>query len=66
MPASLNKAKRSVALVLHTPKGREITQALITAPSPDAGIPLLTNLPAGGWMDSATLSARRLDLSPCA
>ena len=59
--ASLNKAKRSVALALHTPEGREIAQALITAPGPDAGI-LLTNLPAGGWMDSATLSARRPDL----
>lgn len=59
--ASLNKAKRSVALALHTPEGQEIAQALITAPGPDAGI-LLTNLPAGGWMDSATLSARRPDL----
>lgn len=59
--ASLNKAKRSVALALHTPEGQEIAQALITAPGPDAGI-LLTNLPAGGWMDSATLSVRRPDL----
>ena len=43
------------------PKGREIAQALITAPGPGAGI-LLTNLPANGWMDYATLAARRPDL----
>jgi 2-methylfumaryl-CoA isomerase len=59
--ASLNKAKRSVALALDTPAGREIAQAIITAPGKDAGI-LLTNLPASGWMDYATLSAKRHDL----
>jgi len=59
--ASLNKGKRSVALALDRPEGREIAQALITAPGPDAGI-LLTNLPGGGWMDHATLAARRADL----
>jgi 2-methylfumaryl-CoA isomerase len=59
--ASLNKAKRSVALALDTPAGREIAQAIITAPGKDAGI-LLTNLPASGWMDYATLSAKRADL----
>lgn len=58
---SLNKGKRSVALALDQPKGREIAQALITAPGPGAGI-LLTNLPANGWMDHATLAARRPDL----
>lgn len=59
--ASLNKAKRSIALALDTPAGREIAQAIITAPGKDAGI-LLTNLPASGWMDYATLSAKRADL----
>jgi 2-methylfumaryl-CoA isomerase len=59
--ASLNKAKRSVALALDTPAGREIAQAIIAAPGKDAGI-LLTNLPASGWMDYATLSAKRADL----
>ena len=59
--ASLNKGKRSVALALDTPEGREIATALITAPGPDNGI-LLSNLPGSGWMDFATLSARRADL----
>ena len=59
--ASLNKAKRSVALALDTPAGRDIAQALITAPSKDAGI-LLTNLPASGWMAYDALSAKRSDL----
>jgi 2-methylfumaryl-CoA isomerase len=57
----LNKAKRSVALALNTPAGREIAQALITAPGKDAGI-LLTNLPASGWMTYEMLAARRADL----
>ncbi len=59
--ASLNKGKRSVALALNTPEGREIAAALITAPGPANGI-LLTNLPASGWMDQASLTARRADL----
>ncbi|MFZ2159953.1 MAG: CoA transferase [Bradyrhizobium sp.] len=59
--ASLNKAKRSVALALDTAAGREIAQAIITAPGKDAGI-LLTNLPGSGWMDYPTLSKKRNDL----
>ncbi|MCP3441152.1 CoA transferase [Bradyrhizobium sp. CCGUVB14] len=59
--ACLNRSKRSVALALDTPAGREIAQALITAPGKDAGI-LLTNLPTSGWMDYMTLSAKRADL----
>ena len=59
--SSLNKAKRSVQLALNRPEGREIAQALISAPGEDAGI-LLTNLPASGWMDYKTLRARRQDL----
>lgn len=57
----LNKAKRSVSLALNQPEGREIAQALITAPGPDSGI-LLTNLPASGWMDQESLTTRRADL----
>ncbi|WP_270936749.1 CoA transferase [Falsiroseomonas oryzae] len=54
----LNKGKRSVALALDRPEGREIAAALIA----EAGI-LLTNLPAAeGWMSYATLSAKRPDL----
>jgi 2-methylfumaryl-CoA isomerase len=57
----LNKSKRSVALDLGKPEGREIAMALITAPGEDAGI-LLTNFPARGWLDHDTLKARREDL----
>jgi len=57
----LNKAKRSVALALDRPEGREIARALICAPGEDAGF-LLTNLPASGWMSHAALSAHRTDL----
>jgi len=59
--AGLNKAKRSVALDLGTPEGREIAQALITAPGDDAGI-FLTNFPPRGWLDHDKLRARRADL----
>jgi len=59
--ASLNKAKRSVALALNTPQGQEIARALICAPGAGGGN-LLTNLPASGWMSYAALSAHRDDL----
>lgn len=59
--AGLNKSKRSVAIDIATPEGRELAQALITAPGEDAGI-LLTNFPARGWLDYDTLSATRADL----
>ncbi|MFP5515678.1 MAG: CoA transferase [Alphaproteobacteria bacterium] len=58
---ALNKAKRSVALALDKPEGREIAQAIITASGEDAGF-LLTNLPASGWMGYEALSAKRNDL----
>ena len=57
----LNKSKRSVALDLGKPEGREIAMALITAPGEDAGI-LLTNFPARGWLDHDKLRERRADL----
>ena len=59
--AGLNKGKRSVALALHTPEGREIAEALITLPGENSGI-LLTNLSTSGWMSYAALSAKRPDL----
>jgi 2-methylfumaryl-CoA isomerase len=59
--AGLNKAKRSVALALHTTEGQSIAQSLITASAADAGI-LLTNLPPSDWSSHATLSGRRSDL----
>lgn len=60
--ASLNKGKRSFAVDLRSPQGRELIVALITAPGPEAGI-FSTNLPvARGWLAYDTLSAKRADL----
>ncbi len=59
--ASLNKAKRSVALALNTPQGQELARGLICAPGAGAGN-LLTNLPASGWMSYQQLSGVRPDL----
>ena len=57
----LNKSKRSVALDLASPEGREIAMALITAPGKDAGL-LVTNFPPRGWLDHDTLREKRRDL----
>ena len=57
----LNKSKRSVALDLSSPEGREIAMALITAPGKDAGL-FVTNFPARGWLDYDKLRERRADL----
>ncbi len=59
--SGLNKSKRSVALNLASPEGRELAMALITAPGEDAGM-LLTNFPPRGWLSHESLKARRADL----
>jgi 2-methylfumaryl-CoA isomerase len=59
--AGLNKAKRSLALALDKPEGREIARAIITAPGPGGGI-LLTNLPPLRGLDFASLQATRQDV----
>ena len=59
--AGLNKGKRSIAVDLRSPKGREILTALIVAPGENAGI-FMTNMPARGWLSYESLSARRADL----
>ena len=57
----LNKGKRSVAIDIASPEGRELATAIITAPGDDAGM-LLTNFPPRGWLSFEKLRERRADL----
>ncbi len=61
----LNKGKKSVALNLSSPQGREIAQRLATAPSgadgADAGL-FVTNFPVDGFLSYEALSKLRADL----
>ena len=59
--AGLNKGKRSVAVNMKAPEGRELVTRSSTAPGEDAGR-FLTNLRVRGWMDHETLSQHRSDL----
>jgi 2-methylfumaryl-CoA isomerase len=59
--AGLNKEKRSVALALDRPEGRELARAIAAAPGPGGGI-LLTNLPPLPGLDFASLQAARADM----
>ena len=54
--AGMNKGKRSIALDLARPEGRELAAALICAPGPDAGV-FLTNLRGKGELDWPALKA---------
>ena len=60
---ALNKGKRSVAIDLRRPEGRELIQALAAAPGPDAGV-LLTNI-GTPWLAHDALAARRADMITC-
>lgn len=57
----LNKGKRSVAIDLSRPEGRQLAIDLITAPGPDAGV-FVTNYPQKGFFGHEALSQRRPDL----
>jgi len=57
----LNKGKRSIAIDLGRPEGRELAVALATAPGDDGGV-FLTNFPVGGFLSHKALAARRPDL----
>ena len=57
----LNKGKKSVALDLSGPAGREIAQRLAASPGDDAGL-FVTNFPVDGFLSYEKLSALRADL----
>lgn len=59
--AGLNKGKRSIAIDLSRPEGRELATELVTAPGENAGL-FLSNFPESGWLADARLRARRPDL----
>lgn len=58
----LNKGKKSIAVDIRRPAGRELVQALVTAPG-NGGV-LLTNIGVP-WLSHALLSERRNDLITC-
>ena len=57
----LQKGKRSVAIDMSRPQGRQLAVDLITAPGPDAGL-FVTNYPQKGFLGHDALKARRADL----
>src|SRR5438067_3735416 len=59
--AGLNKAKRSVALALDKPEGRELARAIAATPGAGGGI-VLTNLPPLPGLDYAGLKGAREDI----
>ena len=59
--AGMNKAKRSVALAFNKPEGRELAQAIATAPGAGSGI-VLTNLPPLPGLGYESLKAKREDV----
>jgi 2-methylfumaryl-CoA isomerase len=57
----LNKAKKSVAIDLSSPQGREIAQRLAAAPGEEGGL-FVTNFPVDGFLSYETLKKLRDDL----
>jgi 2-methylfumaryl-CoA isomerase len=57
----LQKGKKSVAINLGSPEGRELAVQLATAPGPEGGI-FVTNYPVEGFLSYEKLKARRGDL----
>jgi 2-methylfumaryl-CoA isomerase len=56
----LNRGKKSVAINLQKPEGRELLVALATRPGIESGI-LLTNMSGLTWLDHGVLAERRAD-----
>ena len=59
--SGMNKGKKSIAVDMKSPKGKELISNLVTAPGKDAGL-FLTNLKVRGWLDYETLSKIRSDI----
>ena len=59
--AGLDRGKRSVALDLRSPRGRQLATGLATAAGENAGI-FVTNLGGKGWASYEELSSARPDL----
>ncbi|MEO9899315.1 CoA transferase [Nisaea sp.] len=57
----LNKGKKSVALDLRNPEGRELALQLATAPGEGRGL-FVTNYPVSGFLSHEALKARREDI----
>lgn len=57
----LNKGKKSIAIDLASPEGRELAVALATAPGERGGL-FVTNFPVNGFLSHERLAARRPDL----
>jgi len=57
----LNKGKKSIAIDLRRPEGRELAARLVTAPGEQSGI-FLTNFPEKGFLSLERLAALRPDL----
>jgi len=57
----LNKGKKSIAIDLDRPEGRELAVTLATAPGDNAGL-FLTNYPVKGFLSHEALRARRPDI----
>ena len=59
--SGMNKGKKSIAVDMKNPEGKDLITNLITAPGKDAGL-FLTNLKVKGWLDYETLSELRSDI----
>lgn len=57
----LNKGKKSIAIDLARPEGRELAQRLAAAPGENSGL-FVTNFPPDGFLSHARLAALRPDI----
>jgi 2-methylfumaryl-CoA isomerase len=58
---ALNKGKKSVAVDMASPAGRELVQALVAAPGPDCGL-LLDNTVGQRWLSFDSMREKRSDV----